>query len=246
MRFKIFKNNEMNIVEKKYGPQMILLMEMCFNITCSTIQLQDWLSEMSIIFIGFDNNNQVIGHLAIGNEVALIVNKTNNPFDHKLETYTYHDNGNILTNAQQRMYPGILQFDKNNFVDNADTHNKIKAKKIYPCINGLCRNPNKKFKVFGEAMVQYTCDYFAMIGEKTIYAVAESTIDKQSYSNNKCGLKQYKNDADRTNSLYFKSNMKLLKYYSGIGFNIVSDHYFIDICNEDNGYVLYNFLKKKI
>ena len=119
-------------------------------------------------------------------------------------------------------------------------------KNLFPYINNFCRNPKSKYKGIGSELINFIFNYYSDEGYDYIYATVGSNMSlNMNYTDdNKCGLGlvNYNNkDSD-----FYRTNMKLLEYYFTLGFEIYENIYTLQICNNDNDYILFNVIRKKL
>jgi hypothetical protein len=116
---------------------------------------------------------------------------------------------------------------------------------MYPTISTLCRKNDDKYKGTGTSILKYIFEYYKSKGVKDIYIIPGSIKEKGAMSDMMCGLSEYKNTKENE-SPYYLANQRLIHYYESLGFKIIDGYYAEDVCNNEEGHMYLNMMKKKL
>lgn len=217
--YKIFKVDDLlkNNEINQYVDQLIGLIKICAEFDLTHNMFIHFLNMHSMILIAFDDL-KIIGTLYVKNEEVIRLD------DHKSAI--------IKPYVLQRSFTGI----RDHFMKN--THH------LFPMICNFCRIPDNLYKGVGRSMLQKIIKRCKKDGYKKIYCVPESIIEltDKTRDDKTCGMNS---DYDNENNLYYKSNIRLIRYYQKLGFNIYDNHYVVDFCSDktiDSDYISFHVL----
>ena len=220
-KYKIFKipNFLKNNKIAEYIISLIQLMGICARIDATYDDYINFLNKNlnGMILLAFDNR-KIIGTLFVNGEP---VSRLTDPDD--------------SVNIQ----PYIL---RRSFVGNRDFFAKY-TYYLFPMICNFCRNPDDRYKGVGRSMLQKIIERCQTDGYKSVYCIPESIVGltDTTRDNGLCGIDDYDNHVNK----YYTTNMKLIKYYQMLGFNIFDNNYAVEFCSDatgDSDYIVLNVL----
>lgn len=155
------------------------------------------------------DDHQIVGTVFVRGEP--IVRLT----DHK-------DSPRIQPYVLQRPFP-----DNRNFFEQSTYY-------LFPMICNFCRHPDNQYKGVGRTMLQQIIDWCRKDGYRSIYCVPESIteLSDPTRQDGTCGMNR---EYDDQNTKYYTENMRLIGYYKKMGFDILDNHYAVDLCSDGSG-----------
>jgi len=202
--------------------QIIQLFNKCFNrnLTFGTIDgMMDYFGKMIICY----DNNKIVG-------LCFTQIKDRN-------TYLYKNEEKEMKPYVRKSYHSTLISSKN-----------VESVLLDPFVSGICRNQESRYRGLGEKMLNKFIEYLKLKYDcSRIYIGVNSDREadvRRGYDvYNLCNYGYEWQDTP-----FYRSNVKLLKYYENIGFKILENYYYIEKCCDpaSNNYFAANVMYKDI
>lgn len=218
-----------------YSDQIIGLIKSCFGYHYSRSGIKDMIqSQNGIIYVvdpAMVEEKELVGIVFLGHDNVQYIDPEKTEIDEALlEKYV--------------LKKGFEGADTLFFPSEEDSDSSIVMKDLYPVIMGYCRKPDERYKGLGTYMLERIIEVYRQLNYSKIYAIIESRSGIKDGKIKDCGLIDY--DYNDRDTEFYRTNMKLIKYYESIGFKNQDNHYFVNFCNENHDYIVMSVVARDI